>query len=305
MKRHFAYCRKTPGRTRPRSCRACNKSKIKCDFRSRCNQCVRRGIACVYDHRKAPSAQQKRSDDSSDNNGTATGFLGENTIGLAGDASNFFPSSSDLDLLPSAIPDDFFGLNDHVDILEGMGDLLPEAPLREEPWNVVPKKPQFYIPNEARPTSDSLGFNKAWPVDQFTLNQQVQDMLRESDLRLDVSLSYDLSPFTPITEIAPYNFKMNRMSSASKAYATMIIDMIRPYPQMMMRRETFPPFVHPHLKADGENGLPFPLKNCMSIAQMFFARNADTRSFVWSTIRSEMNDLVMNVCFQLFKECHL
>lgn len=296
MKRHLAYCRKNPSRTRPRSCRACNKSKIKCDFRSRCNQCVRRGIACVYDHRKAAPAQPKRPDDSSNNNGATTGHLGEDTIGLAGDvSSNFFPSSEDLELLPSAIPDDLFGLNDHIDMLNGV-DLLPEIPLPERTWDVAPKKPQFYIPSEAYQTSDSPGFNKKWPV--FNLSQQVQDMLRESDLRLDVSLSYDLSPFTPITAIAPYSFNMNRMSSASKVYATMIIDMIRPYPQMMMRRETFPPFIHPQLTADGEDELPFPLKNCMSIAQMFFARNADTRSFVWSTIRSEMDNLVINVCFQ-------
>ncbi|QKX57612.1 uncharacterized protein TRUGW13939_04730 [Talaromyces rugulosus] len=128
----------------------------------------------------------------------------------------------------------------------------------------------------------------------YTITER-QYLRNQRDLRLDVSLSYDLSPFTPITEIAPYSFNMNRMSSASKAYATMIIDMIRPYPQMMMRRETFPPFIHPHLTADGEDELPFPLKNCMSIAQMFFARNADTRSFVWSTIRSEMDNLVINL----------
>jgi hypothetical protein len=255
---------------------------------------------CVYDHRKAAPAQQKRPGDSSNNNGTTTGLLGENTIGLAGDVSNFFPSSEDLELLPSAIPDDLFGLNDHIDMLAGV-DLLPEISLPEETWDFAPKKPQFYIPSEACPTSDSLGFNKKWPVGRLNLSQQVQDMLRESDLRLDVSLSYDLSPFTPITEIAPYSFNVNRMSSVSKAYAKMIIDMIRPYPQMMMRRETFPPFIHPHLTTNGEDGLPFPLKNCMSIAQMFFGQNADTRSFVWSTIRNEMNDLVMNVCFQSFQ----
>lgn len=301
LKRHVAYCRKTPGRTRPRSCRACSKSKIKCDFRSRCNQCVRKGIACVYDHRKPASGQQKRPDPSSSTHDVPTiGLLVENTIGLAGDASGFFPDSSDLGTIPSTIPDDLFGLSDNVDMLDGL-DPLPDIPLHEETWDVVPKKPQFFFPSEAQPPSNSRGPNKAWSVDRLSVSQQVQDMLRDSDLRLDVSLSYDLSPFMPVTEIAPHTFKTNRMSSTRRAYATMIIDMIRPYPQMMMRRETFPPFVHPHLQADSGDGLPFPLKNCMSIAQMFFARNADTRAFVWSTIRSEMNDLVMNVCFQCFR----
>lgn len=79
-----------------------------------------------------------------------------------------------------------------------------------------------------------------------------------------------------------------------KAYATMIIDMIHAYPRMMMRRETFPPFVHACSPAGDtevdQSRLPEHLKNCMGIAQLFAVCNDDTRSFVKATMLAEIRE---------------
>ncbi|KAF0325421.1 hypothetical protein GQ607_007455 [Colletotrichum asianum] len=53
---------------------------------------------------------------------------------------------------------------------------------------------------------------------------------------------------------------------------------------MMLRRSTFPPFIHPH---QDKSKLPVPLANCMGIAVLYAARNKDTQAFLWKTIRDE------------------
>ncbi|KAH8787210.1 hypothetical protein BGZ57DRAFT_134057 [Hyaloscypha finlandica] len=48
-KRHTAYCSKSKDRTRLRSYRVCSAAKIKYNYCAPCQQCVRRGVRCVYD----------------------------------------------------------------------------------------------------------------------------------------------------------------------------------------------------------------------------------------------------------------
>ncbi|KAI7762513.1 hypothetical protein LZL87_008859 [Fusarium oxysporum] len=75
----------------------------------------------------------------------------------------------------------------------------------------------------------------------------------------------------------------NRLSSMQHA-SRVIMQMLYAYPQMMLRRQTFPPFIHPHwhLKT-----LPETLGNCMSIAQLFANRTSETQSFLWRMIAAE------------------
>ncbi|RBA22372.1 hypothetical protein FPRO05_00719 [Fusarium proliferatum] len=62
------------------------------------------------------------------------------------------------------------------------------------------------------------------------------------------------------------------------------MQMLYAYPQMMLRRQTFPPFIHPHwhLKT-----LPETLGNCMSLCQLFAARTPETQSFLWRMVAAE------------------
>jgi hypothetical protein len=67
------------------------------------------------------------------------------------------------------------------------------------------------------------------------------------------------------------------------------------YPTMMLRKETFPPFVHPLSGPEDGGILPEALVNCMSIAQMFVTRTKETTKLVWRTVRMEQERLWLEV----------
>ncbi|KAL7900526.1 hypothetical protein HDV64DRAFT_267582 [Trichoderma sp. TUCIM 5745] len=76
--------------------------------------------------------------------------------------------------------------------------------------------------------------------------------------------------------------------TTSKFAAGLLSQAISAFPQMMLRRQTFPPFIHAHWHLPS---LPETLANCMSIAQLFATRTAETRPFLWRTIGIEVNRL--------------
>lgn len=72
--------------------------------------------------------------------------------------------------------------------------------------------------------------------------------------------------------------------------ANVIIQSLRAFPTMMLRRETFPWFIHPDahvLSGSTESALPEVLTNCMSIAQMFVSQTPETRHFLRQNIAAE------------------
>ena len=68
---------------------------------------------------------------------------------------------------------------------------------------------------------------------------------------------------------------------------SLIMQALRAYPLMMLRRETLPPFIHPHWHRSGTTALPEPISNCMSIPQMYAFRSEETKPFLWRTIKAE------------------
>ncbi|CAG9984211.1 unnamed protein product [Clonostachys byssicola] len=76
----------------------------------------------------------------------------------------------------------------------------------------------------------------------------------------------------------------------SKFTANIVMQTLCAFPQMMLRRETFPSFIHGHwhcTESDSAAPLPKPLVSCMGLAQVFASHNADTRPFLWEKIREE------------------
>lgn len=67
----------------------------------------------------------------------------------------------------------------------------------------------------------------------------------------------------------------------------LVMQVLRAYPLMMLRRETLPPFIHPHWHRPSTPALPEPLSNCMSVAQMFAFRSEETKPFIWRTVKAE------------------
>jgi hypothetical protein len=79
---------------------------------------------------------------------------------------------------------------------------------------------------------------------------------------------------------------LKQSSPEAEASATILMHCIRSYPQMMLRRQTFPPFIHPHWHMER---LPENLVNCMSIAQLFVTRTLENSPFLWRTIDNEVS----------------
>ncbi|KUJ22450.1 uncharacterized protein LY89DRAFT_693830 [Mollisia scopiformis] len=77
--------------------------------------------------------------------------------------------------------------------------------------------------------------------------------------------------------------------------ANMLIQMLRAFPQMMLRRETLPAFIHGHwYRPSGTTGLalPEPLVNCMGLAQVFAAHNPESKPFLWRTVKTEQRSFI-------------
>ena len=80
--------------------------------------------------------------------------------------------------------------------------------------------------------------------------------------------------------------------------ADLIIQALRALPMMMLRRETFPWFIHPHAHFSSKTSkatLPEALSTCMSVAHMFASRSSETQPFIWRTIRAEHRRSTMEV----------
>ncbi|KPA39168.1 atp-dependent dna helicase pif1 [Fusarium langsethiae] len=77
----------------------------------------------------------------------------------------------------------------------------------------------------------------------------------------------------------------NHLPSLQHA-SRVVMQMLYAYPRMMLRRQTFPPFIHPHWH---QEHLPEALGNCMSISQLFASRTPETMPFLWKIIAAEQD----------------
>ncbi|KAF6838967.1 C6 finger domain [Colletotrichum musicola] len=77
---------------------------------------------------------------------------------------------------------------------------------------------------------------------------------------------------------------LRRPNPASESCAKIIRQTLSAFPQMMLRRSTFPPFIHPQRD---KSHLPAPLASCMAISGLFASRNDDTRPILWKAVREE------------------
>ncbi|KAF2802154.1 uncharacterized protein BDZ99DRAFT_429042 [Mytilinidion resinicola] len=84
----------------------------------------------------------------------------------------------------------------------------------------------------------------------------------------------------------------------SQRCALFILQGLRSYPHMMLRIETFPPFIHTKVHQSWSShgpALPEALGNCIGIAQMFVSRTSETTPFIWRTIREEQYRLLKQI----------
>ena len=81
-----------------------------------------------------------------------------------------------------------------------------------------------------------------------------------------------------------------------KAYAQhsadLIVEALYAIPDQMLRRETFPPFIHPHWS---HSALPEPLAVCMHLASTYSSRSSELRPFLWRTILTEQRRAIERI----------
>jgi hypothetical protein len=170
------------------------------------------------------------------------------------------------------------------------------------------------VTNRALPATSAASFDEALPFETITSTQlqwppevtvapwskQDQQMVPWSAwIHRGVSLSV-------VTDSPVVSANSNLLSILRKDRphaqhnADLIIQAIRAFPTMMLRKETFPWFIHPHthlLFKSKSGALPEALSNCMSIAQLFASRTPETEKFLWRAIRAEYHSFVENVCY--------
>jgi hypothetical protein len=80
--------------------------------------------------------------------------------------------------------------------------------------------------------------------------------------------------------------------------AFFVITIIGSYPAMMLRKETFPSFIHPACVSEREDSgdyIPEALLKLQSIAQIFANRSRGTSKFMWRMIRVEQQRIYSDV----------
>ena len=79
--------------------------------------------------------------------------------------------------------------------------------------------------------------------------------------------------------------RIHRSGLIQRHAANLIVESLCAVPFQMLRKSTFPSFIHPHWH---QQRLPEPLAVCMEISKIFATRNAELRAFLWRSINSEL-----------------
>ncbi|KAJ5765397.1 hypothetical protein N7520_004956 [Penicillium odoratum] len=262
--RHLEYCRQTTDRPRARtlSCRACSAAKTKCtSTHPSCTRCLRRGIECVYEQRPGRRQLPKQ------NGADETPLMETRTptsVSTNLDDGNTVSLMANLDQLADNMIWD--GQSNSTDFL------LMDSSL------AVPRTTQASAPIVANTPDFTFGL-QSWGMDP-------------PELLTALSAPPKVSPLAD----AGFLTRLPIDDPIAQRHATHLIQILRAFPQMMIRRAVFPPFIHPNWHRGDEpevrKTLPEPIGNCMSIAQMFASRTPDTRAFVWNAIRTEQRRLM-------------
>ncbi|KAE8451017.1 hypothetical protein EG329_005457 [Mollisiaceae sp. DMI_Dod_QoI] len=278
------------------ACRACNAAKIKCSFETPCSRCVKKSIECVYG-RAAPKG--KRTFPTTPSSGAAP------IDKIVLDARP--PSSSDpsTSLAPPWSFHEDDGILSNVNVAFGDHSAMPVDDAQLQLQSVSRAgHPSVDLSTQTFPLNESFTLDELLAFEDYS-SGQLQCL---TDVPVDPG--YKLKRQSPswcswtaggvslsvVTEnpIAGLDSNPLEILQTERPHAqhnaNLVIQSLRSLPTMMLRRETFPWFIHPHsqlLSKPPSTTLPEALSTCMSIAQMFASRTLETKSFLWCTIRAE------------------
>jgi hypothetical protein len=254
-----SYCRRarTKPKIRTKPCQQCRFSKTRCSFKEpSCERCTARNLACVYEPPRKGAEAELTFDimrqTPSNHPMTTTQHTGGHSTDLA--------MTEGIDL-PSILMDDNVPGGDSIAADEMA--LILGYDQNQQIWNYDTDSFAEFDPTHLSSRPEALLTSQRNPYKASRAK-----IIRTSTPSWVPSILRSLSLPDPATQQS-INLAMN---------------IIRSFPQMMLRRQTFPPFIHPlwHLPT-----LPESLASCMSIAQLFVSRTSESRPFLWRCIRAE------------------
>jgi hypothetical protein len=87
-----------------------------------------------------------------------------------------------------------------------------------------------------------------------------------------------------------------KMKTGAQRVANLILHTLKSYPLMMIRHNTLPPFIHPHLiSSNVENNDMEPLTNCICLVHMISSGVQGSRKLFWKNVRMECERLCEEV----------
>ncbi|KAF7590323.1 hypothetical protein BBP40_002973 [Aspergillus hancockii] len=279
--RHVSYCRRSRDRPRVRhpSCQACSAAKARCSFQPQCSRCRHKGLECVYDH---PNARQNAA--VTPNSLKAKPVLRTSTPAETSPANLARGEilADDLELV-----DDNLSWDINLNLLQMNPETPASGPVCDTISATTTSSSTTLVAEEAR-VSD--------PQAMTSLGEFYATGESPSNYKTDFLSAITIPPTVTTLDTTGLLTPLPMASPTAQCNANYIVQMLRPFPQHMVQKATFPPFIHPFYCKNGPSNTPpvlhTPLANCMAIAQMFVPRNAETKPFVWQTIRAEQHRLL-------------
>lgn len=80
---------------------------------------------------------------------------------------------------------------------------------------------------------------------------------------------------------------------------TLILHMLKSYPQMMLRDSTLPPYIHPYFMSPEFSGNDMEsLHNCMNLMRMISYSVQGSRKLFWKNVKLECERFIADVCYE-------
>lgn len=310
MKRHGYYCKRLvlifSSRTRTndclgrqkdpvqrahrkRSCIQCTQAKTRCNSAlPRCSSCATKSLECQYDEstlQKIQGLQENHDHGAEAAGGRLDAFssqlLASVTISADGNVASSDPGGLDFGgLFPPYLADhslaDLMALGQSP---KPLNHTLARAALSKFPVSVSASQPPINAP-----LLDMNGTTGLFPrVDAFS---------QANNFSLDMPFVIPQSMVAPSTR----SLVSRKPTGIHAQLSTKLLwRLLASFPAMAERKETLPPFIHPKMLSGGFGDEmqepPDSLVNCMSVTQIWKLRHPHTRSFVWRTIKTELEKL--------------
>ncbi|EXJ89798.1 hypothetical protein A1O3_02865 [Capronia epimyces CBS 606.96] len=290
LKRHGYYCRsRRAGSTptpRTRSCIACARRKARCDNqRPECSRCISKAIECHYPTHTpkstglGPRAPSLVADAPPSPAGVANG-RGQAT-GNGGDRDHNHGHAEILNHAPVTSDPEFAYLGaDYLDWNDpsvDFADFLHHDGSVKSPSQSRSSESSSWVPR----STSSTGLS----------SKSVEGQLVVSSPNLSIPIPI---PISTLSNYALRSFiQRPKIKTGHQRIANLILHTLKSYPLMMLRDNTLPPFIHPHLISSDDvesnhtrNDME-PLTNCINLVRMISGGVRGSRKLFWKNVGLE------------------